>query len=156
MPEQPSAPTTERMAQCACGQLSVTVSGDPFIVVACNCAACQRRTGAPFGIGAYFQGAQIVQISGQFRSFLRAAESGRSWRFDFCPDCGSTVYWAMDKQGFKHGIGIAGGCFGDPAFPPPQLITWNQNQAHWLEFPAAIPSMATQPERLEVPPHLRS
>ena len=43
------------LATCGCGALRVTTAGDPDLVVACSCIACQRRTGSPFGVGAYFR-----------------------------------------------------------------------------------------------------
>jgi hypothetical protein len=50
-------------ATCSCGQLKATCEGRPGRVVACNCSWCQRRTGSPFGVGAYFPRSQ-VRISG--------------------------------------------------------------------------------------------
>ena len=38
----------EKKASCQCGQLEVVVPGEPDIVTACNCLACQKRTGAVF------------------------------------------------------------------------------------------------------------
>ena len=38
----------ERVAECHCGQLRATTSGEPGSVYVCHCKACQRRTGAVF------------------------------------------------------------------------------------------------------------
>ena len=35
-----------KSAACSCGQLQVTVEGDPMRIALCHCLACQRRTGA--------------------------------------------------------------------------------------------------------------
>lgn len=42
-----------RIAHCSCGALRVEVSGEPALVAACHCIACQRRTGSPFGVTTY-------------------------------------------------------------------------------------------------------
>ena len=42
-------------ATCQCGALTARFEDDPDLVIACNCRACQKRTGSPFGTGAYFQ-----------------------------------------------------------------------------------------------------
>ena len=44
-----------RIAYCCCGLLRVETTGEPAIVAACHCSECQRRTGAPFGVGCYFE-----------------------------------------------------------------------------------------------------
>lgn len=140
-----------REATCLCGRLSVTLTGDPFLVLACNCTGCQRRTGSSFGLSAYFHGAQVMSLRGEERCYERQAESGRNIRTHFCPHCGTTLYWTGADGSIKERIGVAAGCFADANFPAPQLITWNRHQAHWMDFPANIPSLETQPERLKAP-----
>ena len=42
-------------ARCSCGAVTLSFPEKPSrIVVACHCIDCQRRTGAPFGVGAYY------------------------------------------------------------------------------------------------------
>jgi hypothetical protein len=45
---------TEREGSCSCGQLRVTVSGEPVRVSICHCFACQQRTGSSYGYQARF------------------------------------------------------------------------------------------------------
>ena len=66
------------------------------IVVACHCFDCQRRTGAPFGVGACYP-ADVVTISGTSKEFTHAAASGGKIHNYFCPQCGSTVYWRLSN-----------------------------------------------------------
>ena len=42
-----------REGRCWCGDLSVTIKGDPFYVSSCACTRCQRRTGAFYGVTVY-------------------------------------------------------------------------------------------------------
>src|SRR6516165_3678868 len=37
---------TTRRAACSCGQLRLTIEGEPSRISMCYCLACQRRTGA--------------------------------------------------------------------------------------------------------------
>jgi hypothetical protein len=149
-PEQMEPGDKRRQASCACGKLSVTVQGDPYNVFVCSCTQCQRRTGSAFGLSAYFHGPQIVELSGAETRYIRSSDSGRPVQFHFCPSCGTTLYWTGIDEPISAGIGIAGGCFADKHFPGPQLVAWNQNQLHWLEFPGDIPTMATQPDALDI------
>src|SRR5262245_15411324 len=63
----------KRVARCACGGLSVTVQGEPEFVVLCHCTQCQRRTGSPFGVGAYFL-RSAAALNGASKTFVRAVE----------------------------------------------------------------------------------
>lgn len=127
----------ERAAACSCGQLRVTTRGEPDIVVACSCIACQKRTGSPFGVGAYFRREQVAPVEGESKSFRRETDSGRTFTTKFCPRCGTSVLWELDMR--PDHIGVAVGCFADPDFPAPVRAVWSQSRHHWLDFPDALP-----------------
>jgi hypothetical protein len=84
-------------AQCQCGQLSIELPGSTPAVVACHCIACQRRTGSPFGVLAYYAADQLT-IVGEAKRFERQTEEGNSFESFFCPECGSTVDARSDKH----------------------------------------------------------
>ena len=48
-----------REASCSCGQLRLTVEGDPVRISMCHCLACQRRTGSAFGMQARWPKEQV-------------------------------------------------------------------------------------------------
>ena len=63
---------------CLCGAVRYRASGAPHIALACHCSACQRRTGAAFGVGVYYEDAQIEFRGGALRGFeFRSDETGR-------------------------------------------------------------------------------
>ena len=124
---------TTRGAACSCGQLHLTCEGEPVRVSMCHCLACQRRTGGVFGNQAWFDREQITDISGKSTKFTRLSDGGQSVIFQFCPICGSTVYW--EAQGFPGLIAIAVGSFADPAFPAPKHSVWEKRRHHWVEVP---------------------
>jgi hypothetical protein len=122
--------TVRRKAACACGQLSIEVEGDPPFEAICACSQCQKRTGSSFGVSAYFDDAQIVAISGEATSFTRGADSGRHIEANFCPRCGTTLYWRAEAMPTR--LGVAVGCFNDPDFPMPGLAAWTKNIHGWI------------------------
>jgi len=124
-----------RVAQCACGSLKAEAEGEPAVVSLCHCTECQRRTGAPFGIGAYYEGAQ-VHVSGANTVYMREVE-GRRLAFHFCPACGSTVYWRTDNHPGRYGIAV--GAFADPHFPKPMRSVFERGRHDWVEMPGDIP-----------------
>lgn len=121
-----------REAQCGCGNLRIETEGEPAFVIMCHCEACQRRTGAPNGVGAYFNIDQ-TKISGETKSFARPTDAGRTLTNHFCPTCGTTVYWEAESlAGF---FGVAVGCFTDPNFPPPQRSVFTKRKHAWMAVP---------------------
>ena len=56
---------------------TLTLPEPSKLVVACHCLDCQRRTGAPFGVGAFYP-VDVVAISGTRKEFTRDAASGGS------------------------------------------------------------------------------
>lgn len=49
-------------AECQCGQLKVELPGPTSVVVPCHCIACQRRTGSPLGLMAYYPADQLTIV----------------------------------------------------------------------------------------------
>lgn len=120
----------KREATCACGGLKVSCAGDPALVSLCHCVACQRRTGAPFGVAAFFP-RETVEISGADRRFERSSDAGYGVRFHFCGDCGSTVFWEPSRM--PDLLAVAVGSFGDPAFPAPSQEVHADSRHEWIE-----------------------
>src|SRR5260370_18329946 len=84
-------------ARCSCGAVTLSLPEEPSkLVVACHCIDCQRRTGAPFGVGAYYP-AEVVTISGTSKEFTHAAASGGKIHNYFFSQGGSTVSWKTNN-----------------------------------------------------------
>ncbi|MCB1740191.1 MAG: GFA family protein [Gammaproteobacteria bacterium] len=124
------------IARCSCGAVSVSVSAEPYAVVACHCSDCRRRTGAPFGVGVYFDRAQ-VSISGATGCFERPAAEGRKVRNYFCTTCGGPVYWRTDLH--PDGVGVALGMFDEPERYTPTRSVFERHRSTWCRLDASIP-----------------
>ena len=135
--------SNEREAACACGKLRIRLAGAPQIVSSCHCLACQRRTGAIFGSTSFFGESQIVSTEGDRRAFRRQGDSGTRLAFQFCPTCGSTVFW--ESEGLPDMVSVAVGAFADPGFPAPVRTVWTTTKHGWLPFPANIPHHPKSP-----------
>jgi len=118
-----------RTGTCACGQLRVTCKGDPVKISLCHCLECQRRTGSTYGIAAFFSRTDVV-ADGVFRTYRRPSDSGFAVTFRFCADCGSTVFWEIERR--PDAIAVAVGSFADPAFPPPSQSVYNERRHAWV------------------------
>ena len=122
-------------ARCSCGALTLTLSQPSKLVVACHCLDCQRRTGAPFGVGAFYP-ADAVAISGTPKEFTRDAASGGKVRSYFCPACGSTIYWKADN--LPSLIAVAVGALADPNHAPPLRSVFERSKHTWVHIDGAV------------------
>ena len=120
-----------RVAECRCGQLKAACEGEPVRISVCHCLACQRRTGSAFAAQARFPTDRIT-VTGASRSWTRVADSGASATYRFCPECGSTVAYELDK--FPGVIAVPLGAFADPAFPPPRFSVWEERKHRWVDI----------------------
>ena len=118
-------------ARCTCGAVTLSLPGPSRLIVACHCIDCQRRTGAPFGVGAFFP-AETIVISGTPKEFTRVAASGGKVHTYFCPDCGSTVYWKADN--LPGLVGVAVGAMADPGYPAPARSVFERSKHAWVEI----------------------
>jgi hypothetical protein len=132
-----------RVAECHCGQVKLTCEGEPYPVILCNCQLCQRRTGSPIHIGAWFD-KENVTFEGETKEFTRTSgDRGMPITFNFCPICGTSIWW----EGLSaEKVGIAGGCFADPDFPPPTISVYDKRRHPWIRVPDGVPCF------MEIPP----
>ena len=112
---------TTRTAKCRCGRLRAECEGEPTRVSVCHCLECQKRTGSAFAAQARWPEGQI-RLTGEFKTWERTADSGRSATYRFCPECGSTVTYS--NEGHPGMIAVPLGAFADPAFPPPRFSVY--------------------------------
>ena len=134
----------KRTAQCACGQVSAVVEGDPIKVFVCHCDYCQKRTGSVFGVTCYYPHERILELNGKTRVFAESANS-IGIQYEFCPNCGTTVHWsygpAMVKKypALSQYRGFAVGCFADKSFPGPDIEVQRQYAHSWVpDLPVEI------------------
>jgi hypothetical protein len=139
-----STTSTEREAACSCGQLKLRLKGEPVLVSSCHCLACQRRPGSLFGVQAFFRQDQVIAVEGEHRTFRRQADSGNTVTSQFCPECGSTLYW--ERPSLPGMVTVAAGAFADPTFPPAVRTVWTESKHEWLPFPATIPHHRKSPD----------
>ena len=125
---------TSRVASCSCGQLRLTCEGEPVRISICHCLECQKRTGSVFATQARFA-RESVTIEGRATQWTRLGDSGGSVTFNFCPVCGSTVYWEA-PPGF---VAVAVGAFADPTFPPPKVSVYEERQHPWALAAGQLP-----------------
>lgn len=134
---------TTRTAACSCGQLSITVHGEPRGVGVCHCLACQRRTGSPFAQLASF--AAPFEVSGRATEYLRTGDAGATFRFRFCPVCGTNLFRTEEGED-ERSVGVAVGGFADPGFPAPRVSVYDSRRHPWVQLPPGAKAYAKDPD----------
>lgn len=124
-----------KLAACSCGKLSLTARGEPVRISVCHCLSCQRRTGSTFGAQARFP-SHNVSISGQSQSYCRIGDSGDEIVFQFCSNCGSTLYYELNAV--PGVIAVPIGAFADPDFPAPTVSVYESRMHSWTGLPHGI------------------
>jgi hypothetical protein len=132
----------DREATCWCGDLAVTLRGEPMLVSSCCCTRCQRRTGSFFGVTVYFHPDQMVAKRGTPSTFKRPDASAM---FHFCPRCGSNIWWFVPDDD-EEVIGVAGGAFADPTLPAPQRMVFTATRHPFVRTPEGLPEFADGPD----------
>ena len=126
---------SQRDASCSCGQLRLSVQGEPLRVSACHCLECQRRSASAFAVQARFP-IGAVATHGTSHAFVRTGDEGTSCRFHFCPHCGVTVWFVPDS--IPGVVSVPVGVFADPGFPPPQVSVYEVRRHPWVGLPHGI------------------
>lgn len=109
-----AAPEETHTGGCQCGSLRYRTRGAPKFAVACHCRYCQTRTGAAFGVSAFFASDMVELTKGTPQTYAFETESGRNFINHFCSNCGSTLLWTIGL--FPGLTAVAGGSFDPPSF----------------------------------------
>ena len=133
----------ERTAVCSCGQLSVTIGGEPAHHGLCSCLECQKASGGPFTYTGYWPRSAVKRIAGVYTTWRRTSESGRWLENCFCPTCGSLVFGHAEHD--PDAINVSVGNFAEPSFPPPGYAIWNSFKHSWVVIDPSWQAFDQQP-----------
>ncbi|NKB72861.1 MAG: aldehyde-activating protein [Candidatus Latescibacteria bacterium] len=119
----------EKIAECECGNLSISVDGDPYVLI-CGCDSCQRRTGSAFGMSAYYNKSDVLSTRGPSSQYTRDSQFAKKITFSFCPNCGTSLFWSLESR--PDSIGVAVGCFVGQDFALPRSAHHLADMPEWL------------------------
>jgi hypothetical protein len=125
------------VGNCQCARVTVTLARQPVVVNMCHCANCQRRSGSPFGMAVWLTEADVA-ITGPVRVYVSQSDKGRTVTNRFCPDCGSTIAFAVEINPGM--VAVPAGLFADPTCPPPLRSVFEERRHPWI----AVPEGATR------------
>jgi len=104
--------------KCLCGQVQITVRGDPLRVGICHCTNCRKESGSAFTFYAVWPAQQFAH-TGETSEFLGQ---------HYCPHCGSRLF-SIDDQEAEIKLGILSEA---PTPLVPSYELWVKRREPWL------------------------
>jgi hypothetical protein len=127
---------------CACGAIHYEISGEPLVMVDCQCRDCQRKSGT--GHGSYLVFPRVnVNLTGDATHWDLVADSGNVKTRAFCPHCGSPVYMTFAANPAVFTVHAAS--LDDPGRYKPQLVTYRVRGHAWDHIDATLPGFDRMP-----------
>ena len=123
---------------CLCGEVSVTLTGDPIAVAVCHCTHCQKTAGSAFSV-VLLVPAPLVQINGPVIGYADQANSGAAVTRTFCGRCGTQVETASDGTRAQQIRIVKAGLFAESGEFSPNLEIFCDRRRSWLP---AVPGVA--------------
>jgi hypothetical protein len=81
-----------------------------------------------------------VTIGGTSSEYVRTGDEGTKSRFNFCPRCGTTVYYTPEND--PEIIAIPVGVFADPSFPAPSYSVYEERKHSWVNLTGNLEHLA--------------
>lgn len=134
-----TAPYTGR---CACGAVTLEITGDPLGVRQCWCRQCQQIAAGGPTHNAIFK-SEDVAISGKLAQSGWHAASGNTLSFYFCPACGTQVYGQSSAR--MHLKTLRLGAIDEPHGLRPLMAIWTDDAPAWAWIDPALERWPGQP-----------
>lgn len=130
-------PANPLIATCACGGVTVTLTGSPRTMLHCACRDCQKATGTghqPF----FAVDDEGVAIAGSTTAWQTKAASGATMTRHFCPVCGTRI--SARSSRWPETTLLPAGLFGAAAhWFAPRAVIFARSQMDWDEIDAKLP-----------------
>lgn len=128
--------------RCACGAVTLQVSGEAVATRQCWCRQCQQIAAGGPTQNAIFD-ADAVAITGELASAEWQAASGNTLTFWFCPKCGTQAYAQSSAR--PHLKTVRFGFPDEPHGLKPEMAIWLSEAPAWAQVDPDIPHFPQQP-----------
>jgi hypothetical protein len=119
----------DRTGGCQCGEIRYVLSAAPLTLYVCHCRDCQKQSASGFGMSMPVPREAFRLVEGEPKLWRRIAASGRTVTCASCPNCGTRIYHAPERNpaivNMKPGTDRA--CLG---MPRPALAQTSNDRPH--------------------------
>lgn len=104
---------------CLCGAIRYEVRGAPFLIAACHCRDCQKRTSSAYSMNMPMRVRDFAVVAGAPREIVRTTPSDSTTTHLYCNDCMSRI--ASLPQRLPGQIGVRPGTLDDTSWLVPTV-----------------------------------
>jgi len=122
---------------CHCGGIVFEAELDPAKVGVCHCTDCQALSGSAFVVYAQVPREGFRLTRGQPKIYVKTAESGNRRAQAFCPECGSRLWAAAEKDTPVYNLRV--GTLRERAELRPMMQLWCRSAMPWVDELGAVP-----------------
>jgi hypothetical protein len=127
---------------CLCQAVRYVLRAAPIVTRSCWCRVCQYiGAGGPTVNTAFSSSA--LEVHGELRDYVMAADSGNVMHRRFCPACGTHLFTASEAR--PQLVFVRAGTLDDCEIARPQLTIWTRSAPGWACFDERIPKVDRQP-----------
>jgi hypothetical protein len=130
---------------CACRAIHYECAAAPLRAVNCHCRDCQRATGSAYYAELLVLSDAFNLTKGQPTYYAVTANSGRTLRRGFCPECGCPVLIRIADQPF---LSIAAASLDDPSWYQPEMDIFTSRAHAWDYMNPSLPKFPEMPPPL--------
>jgi hypothetical protein len=114
---------------CHCGAVRYEAEADPQKAGICHCTDCQTLSGSPYVAYIQVPAASFRLLRGTPKVYVKVAESGNRRAQAFCPECGSRLWAAAEKDTPVYNLRLGG--VRQRAQLAPRAQVWCQSALTW-------------------------
>ncbi len=122
---------------CLCGAVRYEASEPPQKTLYCHCRMCQKTSGGPFEVSAFFRNETFRFTRGEAKLYRSSDIADRG----FCENCGSRLIY-RSIGGSLTGVDV--GSLDHPGDVSPEYHTGVERQVPWLTIHDDLPRMRTE------------
>lgn len=127
---------------CHCGRITYEADIDPEKVGICHCTDCQTLSGSAFTVFVPVP-KEALRLRGEPSIYVKIAESGNRRTQAFCPQCGTRLYAAAEKDPPLFNLRL--GTVRQRAALRPRMQLWCRSALPWAMDLGRVPQATTQP-----------
>jgi hypothetical protein len=114
---------------CHCGAVRYEAEADPEKAGICHCTDCQALSGSPYVAYIPVPAATFRLLQGKPKVYVKVAASGNRRAQAFCPECGSRLWAAAEKDTPVYNLRLGG--VRQRAQLAPRAQVWCQSALPW-------------------------
>jgi len=124
---------------CHCGYVTYTAEVDPDAALICHCADCQTLSASAYRTVLPTSDKDFRLLTGEPKTYVKTAESGRKRAQTFCPECGAAIYATSTDDGPKM-LNLRIGTLKQRALLVPKRQIWHRSALAWAQDLRDLPA----------------